>query len=79
MSPRLRVVVAECDVLPREGVVWLLTEAGLDVVGRPGDAEDFLGNALAHRRDVAVVDGQMRAGHGADGLGAALTYVRGCR
>lgn len=57
----------------------MLTEAGLDVVGRPGYADDFLGNALAHRPDVAVVDGQTRIGHGADGLGAALTYLRGCR
>jgi DNA-binding NarL/FixJ family response regulator len=49
-----------------------LTEAGFDVVGQAGDAEEFLRKALAHRPDVAVVDIQMPPGHGADGLRAAL-------
>jgi DNA-binding NarL/FixJ family response regulator len=68
----VRVVVAEDDVLLREGIARLLVEAGFDVVGRAGDAEDFLRKALAHRPDVAVVDIQMPPGHGADGLRAAL-------
>jgi DNA-binding NarL/FixJ family response regulator len=72
VSPPVRVVVAEDDVLLREGIVRLLAEAGFDVVGRAGDAEDFLRKALAHRPDVAVVDIQMPPGHGADGLRAAL-------
>jgi DNA-binding NarL/FixJ family response regulator len=65
-------VIAEDDVLLREGIARLLTEAGFDVVGQAGDAEDFLRKALAHRPDVAVVDIQMPPGHGADGLRAAL-------
>jgi DNA-binding NarL/FixJ family response regulator len=72
VSPPVRVVVAEDDVLLREGIVRLLAEAGFDVVGRAGDAKDFLRKALAHRPDVAVVDIQMPPGHGADGLRAAL-------
>ena len=68
----MRVVIAEDDVLLREGIARLLTEAGFDVVGRAGDAEDFLRKALAHRPDVAIVDIQMPPGHGADGLRAAL-------
>jgi DNA-binding NarL/FixJ family response regulator len=72
MSPRLRVVIGEDDVLLREGIGRLLAEAGFDVVGQTGDAEDFLRKALAHRPDVAVVDIQMPPGHGADGLRAAL-------
>jgi DNA-binding NarL/FixJ family response regulator len=72
MTGRLRVVVAEDDVLLREGIGRLLTEAGFDVVGRTGDAEDFLRKALAHKPDVAVVDIEMPPGHGADGLRAAL-------
>jgi DNA-binding NarL/FixJ family response regulator len=68
----LRVVIGEDDVLLREGVARLLAEAGFDVVGQTGDAEDFLRKALAHRPDVAVVDIQMPPGHGADGLRAAL-------
>ncbi len=72
MADRLRVVVAEDDVLFREGIARLLTDAGFEVVGRAGDAEDFLRKALAHRPDVAVVDIQMPPGEGADGMRAAL-------
>ena len=72
MAPPVRVVIAEDDVLFREGIVRLLVEAGFEVVGQTGDAEDFLRKALAHRPDVVVVDSQMPPGHGADGLQAAL-------
>ena len=72
MSPPARIVVAEDDVLFREGIARLLTDAGFEVVGRAGDAEDFLRKALAHRPDVAIVDVEMPPGHGADGLRAAL-------
>jgi DNA-binding NarL/FixJ family response regulator len=65
-------VVAEDDVLMREGIVRLLTEAGFDVVAHTGDADDFLHQALTHRPEVAVVDIQMPPGRGADGLRAAL-------
>jgi DNA-binding NarL/FixJ family response regulator len=68
----VRVVIAEDDVLLREGIARLLTEAGFDVVGRAGDAQDFLRKALAHRPDVALVDIEMPPGRGADGLRAAL-------
>jgi DNA-binding NarL/FixJ family response regulator len=69
MSPR--VVVAEDDVLFREGIARLLTEAGFEVVALAGDADAFLRKALAHRPDVVVVDIEMPPGHGADGLRAA--------
>jgi DNA-binding NarL/FixJ family response regulator len=65
-------VIAEDDVLLREGIGRLLAEAGFEIVGQAGDAPDFLRKALAHRPDVAVVDIQMPPGHGADGLRAAL-------
>ena len=72
MSPPARVVVAEDDVLFREGIARLLADAGFEVVGRAGDADDFLRKALAHRPDVAIVDIEMPPGQGADGLRAAL-------
>jgi DNA-binding NarL/FixJ family response regulator len=72
VSSPCRVLVAEDDVLLREGIVRLLTEAGFDVVARTGDANDFLDKALAYEPDVAVVDIQMPPGRGADGLRAAL-------
>jgi DNA-binding NarL/FixJ family response regulator len=67
-----RVLIAEDDVLLREGIGRLLTEAGFEVVGQAGNADDFLRKALAHRPDVAVVDILMPPGRGADGLRAAL-------
>ena len=72
MSKPLRVLIAEDDVLMREGIARLLEEAGFEVVGQAGDAEDFRRKALAHRPDVAVVDIQMPPGSGDDGLRAAL-------
>src|ERR1700739_2741657 len=72
VSTRARVVIAEDDVLLREGIARLLAEAGFEIVAQAGDAEDFLRRALAHRPDVVVVDIQMPPGHGADGLRAAL-------
>jgi DNA-binding NarL/FixJ family response regulator len=72
----VRVLVAEDDVLMREGIVRLLAEAGFDVVAQAGDARDFLGKALAYRPDVAVVDIQMPPGKGDDGLLAALELRR---
>jgi DNA-binding NarL/FixJ family response regulator len=71
VTAALRVVIGEDDVLLREGMVRLLTEAGFDVVAQTGDAEDFLRRALAHRPDVAVVDVQMPPRHEDDGLQAA--------
>jgi DNA-binding NarL/FixJ family response regulator len=67
-----RVVIAEDDILLREGIARLLAEAGFEIVGQAADAQDFLRKALAHRPDVAVVDIQMPPGRGADGLRAAL-------
>ena len=73
MSTPLRVVIGEDDVLLREGVARLLDDAGLEVVARAGDADDFLRKTLAHRPDVAVVDVQMPPRHEDDGLQAAMT------
>jgi DNA-binding NarL/FixJ family response regulator len=66
------VVIGEDDVLLREGIARLLTDAGFDVVSQAEDAEAFLRKALAHKPDVVVVDIQMPPGHGDDGLRAAL-------
>jgi len=60
----------------REGIARILSEAGLDVVARAGDADDLLRKALAHRPDVVVADVQMPPGHADDGLRAALEVRR---
>jgi DNA-binding NarL/FixJ family response regulator len=72
----VRIVVGEDDVLMREGIARLLTEAGYEVVAQAGDAEALLRKALAHRPDVVIADVQMPPGHGDDGLRAALELRR---
>jgi DNA-binding NarL/FixJ family response regulator len=76
VSDPLRVVVGEDDVLLREGMVRLLSEAGYDVVAQTGDAEDLLRKTLAHRPDVAVIDVQMPPRREDDGLVAAIELRR---
>jgi DNA-binding NarL/FixJ family response regulator len=72
----LRVVVAEDDVLLREGIAGLLTDAGCDVVAQAGDAEDLLRKGLAHRPNVVVADVRMPPQREDDGLLAAIELRR---
>jgi DNA-binding NarL/FixJ family response regulator len=67
----VRVVVADDSTLLREGVVRLLEEAGLEVVGQAGDGEELLRKVRAHKPDVAVVDVRMPPTHTDEGLRAA--------
>jgi DNA-binding NarL/FixJ family response regulator len=67
----LRVVVADDSALLREGVVRLLEEAGLEVVGQAADGEELLRKVRAHKPDVAVVDVRMPPTHTDEGLRAA--------
>ena len=72
MTAARRVVVAEDEILLREGIARILTDAGFDVVAQAGDAEDLLRKGLAHRPDLVIADINMPPGHGDDGLRAAL-------
>jgi DNA-binding NarL/FixJ family response regulator len=72
----LRVVIGEDDVLLREGVARLLSDAGLDVVAQTGDAQELMSKALAHRPDVAVIDVRMPPHREYDGLVAAVELRR---
>jgi DNA-binding NarL/FixJ family response regulator len=74
----IRVVIGEDVVLFREGIAEILSRAGLEVVARTGNAEDFLRRARAHRPEVAVVDIQMPPGNTDDGLRAALALRSEC-
>ena len=67
----MRVIVADDSVLLREGVVRLLEESGIEVVGQAGDAEELLRKVRAHKPDVAVVDVRMPPSNTDDGLRAA--------
>jgi DNA-binding NarL/FixJ family response regulator len=63
--------VADDSVLLREGVVRLLEDAGMEVVGQAGDAEELVRKVRAHKPDVAVVDVRMPPTNTDDGLRAA--------
>ncbi len=67
----MRVVVADDSTLLREGLVRLLEEGGLEVVGQAADGEELLRKVRAHKPDVAVVDVRMPPTHTDEGLRAA--------
>jgi DNA-binding NarL/FixJ family response regulator len=55
----LRVVVADDSVLLREGLVRVLVEAGVEVVGSYGNADDLLAELVGLAPDLAVLDVRM--------------------
>jgi DNA-binding NarL/FixJ family response regulator len=71
MSEPVRVVLADDSVLLREGLARLLAEAGFDVVGQCGTADELLRLVRATQPDVAVVDIRMPPTHTNEGLVAA--------
>jgi DNA-binding NarL/FixJ family response regulator len=68
----IRVVIADDDVLLREGMSSLLTDAGLNVVGRAGDAEELIALLARDQPDLAIIDIRMPPSYTAEGLDAAL-------
>jgi DNA-binding NarL/FixJ family response regulator len=73
---RGQVVVAEDDVLLREGLASLLTSSGFDVVGRCGDAAELLALVSRHQPDLVIVDIRMPPTHTTEGLEAAKVIRR---
>jgi DNA-binding NarL/FixJ family response regulator len=69
--PGLRVVLAEDDVLLREGLASLLDRAGFQVVGQAGDATQLLALVGDHSPELVVVDIRMPPSHTTEGLEAA--------
>jgi DNA-binding NarL/FixJ family response regulator len=68
---RTRVVLADDDVLLREGLASLLDRFGLDVVGQADDAAGLLELVERLRPELALVDIRMPPGHSTEGLQAA--------
>jgi serine/threonine-protein kinase PknK len=65
------VVLAEDDVLLREGLASLLQRSGFEVVGQAGDATRLLALVAEQTPDLVVVDIRMPPTHTAEGLDAA--------
>jgi DNA-binding NarL/FixJ family response regulator len=72
----MRVAIAEDSVLLREGLTRLLGDAGFDVVGQFGSADDLLALLQSDPPDVAIVDIRLPPTHSDEGLRAAL-QIRG--
>jgi DNA-binding NarL/FixJ family response regulator len=68
---RGRVVVADDDVLLREGLVSLLGREGFDVVGQAGDGEQLLSLVRRDRPELVIVDIRMPPTRTTEGLQAA--------
>jgi DNA-binding NarL/FixJ family response regulator len=65
------VVIADDDLLLREGLASLLTQAGYSVTGQAGDATELLRLVRKHRPELAIVDIRMPPDHATEGLRAA--------
>jgi DNA-binding NarL/FixJ family response regulator len=70
-SVRTRVVLADDSILLREGLARLLEDAGCEIVGQCGTAEDLLLKVRSYKPDVAIVDIRMPPGYRDEGLQAA--------
>jgi serine/threonine-protein kinase PknK len=67
----LRVILADDDVLLREGLASLLDRSGFDVVGQAGDGARLLALVRERTPDVVVVDIRMPPTHTVEGLDAS--------
>ena len=65
-----RVVLAEDDVLLREGLAGLLERSGFEVAGHCGDAAELIALVREHRPELAIVDIRMPPSFTNEGLEA---------
>jgi DNA-binding NarL/FixJ family response regulator len=65
------VVLADDDVLLREGLAGLLERSGFEVVGQSGNAAELIELVREHRPELAIVDIRMPPSHTTEGLEAA--------
>lgn len=72
----VRVVVADDDVLLREGLSSLLERSGFEVVGQAGDATRLLELVRETTPDLVIVDIRMPPAHTTEGLDAAKEIRR---
>jgi DNA-binding NarL/FixJ family response regulator len=68
---RTRVVLADDEVLLREGLAGLLERSGFEVVGQAGDGSELVALVREHRPDLALIDIRMPPAHSTEGLDAA--------
>jgi DNA-binding NarL/FixJ family response regulator len=67
----VRVVVADDDLLLREGLASLLDRSGFEVIGQAADATELLAVVRDRKPQLVVVDIRMPPTHSTEGLDAA--------
>lgn len=67
----MRIVIADDEMLLREGLARLLADAGFEVVGKATDGRELLRSVRLTSPDVAIVDIKMPPTHTDEGLLAA--------
>jgi DNA-binding NarL/FixJ family response regulator len=72
-TSRARVVLADDDVLLREGLAGLLERSGFEVVGQAGTGSELIELVRELRPDLAIVDIRMPPTHTSEGLDAATS------
>lgn len=70
-TDRTRVVLADDDVLLREGLAGLLERSGFEVVGQAGTASELIALVREFRPELIIVDIRMPPSHTNEGLEAA--------
>jgi serine/threonine-protein kinase PknK len=66
-----RVILADDDVLLREGLASLLERSDFEVVGQAGDGVELLDLVREHEPDLVLVDIRMPPSHSTEGIEAA--------
>ena len=72
----MRLIIAEDDVLLREGIARILGDEGFEVVAQAGDRDDLLDQVRSLHPDVVVTDIRMPPTFTRDGIAAALQIRR---
>jgi DNA-binding NarL/FixJ family response regulator len=67
----IRVVLADDDVLLREGLASLLERSGFEIAGQAGTGSELIALVREHRPELAVIDIRMPPSHATEGLDAA--------
>ncbi|MEE1735331.1 response regulator transcription factor [Streptomyces sp. BE147] len=68
----MRIMIAEDNVLLREGLILLLEDVGHEIVAVVGSGPEIVPTLLEHRPDVAVLDVRLPPGFRDEGLRAAI-------
>jgi DNA-binding NarL/FixJ family response regulator len=72
----MRVIIAEDDVLLREGIARILNDEGYEVVAQAGDRDDLMDKVREYHPELVVTDIRMPPTFTRDGIAAALQIRR---